>query len=65
MEEVEEGGSWKKLKKGGLEEAEEVESWKKPEEWCHGRSGRSGIIEEAQEWRRKKLCRNIAWKIQE
>jgi hypothetical protein len=65
MEEVEEGGSWKKLKKGGLEEAEEVESWKKLEEWCHGRSGRSGIIEEAQEWRRKKLCRNIAWKIQE
>jgi len=48
MEEVEEGGSWKKLKK-----------------WSDGRSGRSGIMEEAQELRWKKLCRNIAWKIQE
>ncbi len=48
-----------------MEEAEEVESWKKLEEWHHGRSGRSGIMEEAQEMRWKKLCRNIAWKIQE
>jgi hypothetical protein len=45
-----------------MEEAEEVESWTKLEEWPHGRSG---TMEEAQELRWKKLCRNIAWKIQE